>query len=112
MFGLIAAIRAKEPSKASVSVGMLLMLVQTGVLPYILPSGLNSALSGAGSTPFVTWLSLVSFREVRGLSGQRVYPALEWIKLDTAGGPFIGVLTCLIGIIGPASPPGGSGTTA
>jgi ABC-type transport system involved in multi-copper enzyme maturation permease subunit len=102
LFGLMTAIRAADRSKASAGVGMLILPIQSALLPILLPAGLNSVWWGVGSTPFVTWLSMVSYREVRGMFQQPTYPALQWIKLDTAGSPLMGVLTCLIGIIGPA----------
>ena len=36
-----------------------------GFLPFLLPSRWASVLLGAGSPPFVAWLSLVSYRDVR-----------------------------------------------
>ncbi len=102
LFGVMAATRAAARSSASAGVGMLILPIQTAILPFLLPAGLNSVLWGVGSTPWVTWLSMVSYREVRGMFQQATYPALEWIKLDTAGSPFVGVLTCVIGIVGPA----------
>jgi ABC-type transport system involved in multi-copper enzyme maturation permease subunit len=102
LFGLMAATRAEARSSASAGVGMLILPIQSAILPFLLPVGLNSVLWGMGSTPFVTWLSMVSYRELRGMFEQPVYPALQWIKLETAGSPLMGVLTCLIGIIGPA----------
>jgi ABC-type transport system involved in multi-copper enzyme maturation permease subunit len=102
LFGLMAATRAAARSSASAGVGMLVLPIQSAILPFLLPAGLNSVLWGVGSTPLVTWLSMVSYREVRGMFQQAAYPALTWIKLETAGSPAMGVLTCLIGIIGPA----------
>ena len=57
--------------------------------------------SGAGSPPFVAWLSLVSYRDVRNAWQYSVYPALQWMHIDTARGALSVAATCLIGIIIP-----------
>ncbi len=63
---------------------------------------MGSACLGFASSPFVTWLSLVSYRELRLVALQPVYPAFQWLKLESAGGPEIAALTCSFGIIVPA----------
>jgi hypothetical protein len=60
-------------------------------------------LLGAGSPPFVAWLSLVSFRDVRNAWCFPVYPALQWMQLHTGEGALLVAATCLIGIIAPAA---------
>jgi hypothetical protein len=103
VFGLRAAVRAKDHSTAYGGVlGLTLPSTLSSGLPYLLPAGISSALWGAGSAPFVAWLSLVSYREVHSLFQLPVYPALQWINLDSAGGPLVAALTCLIGIVAPA----------
>ena len=84
------------------SLGLLFLSTGAGVLPFLLPTRLASVLLGAGSPPFVAWLSLVSYRDVRNALHFPVYPALRWIHLDTGEGPLWVAATCLIGIIVPA----------
>ena len=103
MFGLMAAARATDRGAASAGVGSLILPIQTGILPYLLPAGFNSVAWGVGSTPFVAFLSMVSYRELHGIFQQPVYPALQWIKLDTAGSPLVAGLTLLIAIIAPTA---------
>ena len=62
---------------------------------------MNSVLLGAGSPPFVTWLSLVSYRDVRNAMHYPVYPGLQWMQINTQESPLSVAATCLIGIIIP-----------
>ena len=73
-----------------------------GVLPFLLPSQSSSVLLGAGSPPFVAWLSFVSYRDVRNAWHFPVYPALQWMNLHTGEGVLAVAATGLIGIIAPA----------
>ena len=57
---------------------------------------------GAGSPPFVSFLSLVSYRDVRNALQYAAYPLLQWIHLATGDGTLPVVATCLLGIIIPA----------
>ena len=59
-------------------------------------------LLGAGSPPFVAFLSLVSYRDVRNAWHYPVYPFLQWMHIETGEGPLVVVATCLIGVIVPA----------
>jgi hypothetical protein len=102
-FGLSIAMGAKDPGATTLSsLGLLSLSTGVGVLPFLLPSRWNSVLLGAGSPPFVAWLSLVSYRDVRNARHFPVYPALQWMHLDSGEGPLWVVATCLIGIIVPA----------
>ena len=62
----------------------------TLALPFLLPGMLSSVLLGAGSPPFVAWLSLVSYRDVRNACQYSVYPALQWMHIDTREGASLG----------------------
>ncbi len=102
-FGLSIAVDAKDHGATTLSsLGLLFLLTGAGVLPFLLPTRWASVLLGAGSPPFVSWLSLVSYRDVRNALHFPVYPALRWMHLDTGEGPLWVAATCLIGIIVPA----------
>ena len=103
VFGLRAAVRAPDHSTAyGGALGLPFLTMLSSGLPYLLPAGIGSACSGAGSAPFVAWLSLTSYREMHNVWQLRVNPAFEWIKLDSGGGPPLAALTGLIGIVAPA----------
>jgi len=102
-FGLSIAMKAKDAgATTSSSLGLLFLMTGAGILPFLLPSRSSSVLLGAGSPPFVFWLSLVSFRDVRNAWRFPVYPALQWMQLQTGEGALLVTATCLIGVILPA----------
>jgi len=80
----------------------MLLPIFSGVLPFLLPARLSSVLMGAGSSPFVTWLSLVSYRDVRAALHYSVYPHIAWAGIATGEGPVSVLAACLLGIIVPA----------
>jgi hypothetical protein len=101
--GFLAALRARNPAAASnVMLNLLGLPVGSFALPYLLPARFSSVLWGAGSWPFVTWLALVSYRDVRAAFAYPVYPHLEWISLHTREGPWPVIAACLIAFIFPA----------
>jgi hypothetical protein len=101
-FGLSIAMKAKDAgATTSSSLGLLFLMTGAGILPFLLPSRSSSVLLGAGSPPFVFWLSLVSFRDVRNARRFPVYPALQWMQLHTGEGALLVAATCLIGVILP-----------
>jgi len=103
LLGLLASVRAKDPSdSANRSLGLLILPLVSGFLPFVLPARMSSVLMGAGSVPFVTWLSLVSYRDVRAALHYSVYPNLAWAGIATGEGTISVLATCLLGIIGPA----------
>ena len=57
---------------------------------------------GAGSSPFVNYISLVSYRDVRAALHYAAYPPLQWIGLHTGEGALWVVTTCLIAVVVPA----------
>jgi ABC-type transport system involved in multi-copper enzyme maturation permease subunit len=102
-FGLSIAMKAKDAgATSSSSLGLLFLLTGAGILPFLLPSQSSSVLLGAGSPPFVAWLSLVSYRDVRNAWRFPVYPALQWMHLETGEGALSVAAACLISIIAPA----------
>ncbi len=101
--GMLAALRAKDlRGSTNVSVTAFFLPMVSTALPFLLPAGLSSIVWGAGSTPMLAWLSLASYRELRGALHEPVYHSLHWFKLDTGDGPLWVALTCLIGIVAPA----------
>jgi len=103
LLGLLASVRAKDPAEsAGRALGLLILPVVSGIIPFLLPARLSSVLIGAGSTPFVTWLSLVSYRDVRAALHYSVFPNLAWAGIAAREGVIPVLATCLIGIIVPA----------
>jgi hypothetical protein len=102
VFGLHVALAAQDMA-ASTSRTMGIMFLTTGTLavPFLVPGRFSSVGLGAGSPPFVAWMSLVSYRDVRAAARYAVYPHLQWIHLTTGEGPLAVVATCVIGIIVP-----------
>ena len=83
VFGLLAAVRATGARRPSAGVGMLILPIQSAILPFLLPAGFNSVLWGVGSTP-VRHVALTGvLSRGGGVLQQPGLPALQWIKLDT-----------------------------
>jgi ABC-type Na+ efflux pump permease subunit len=102
VFGTSISIVAKEmAATTNRTLVLAFMTTATIALPFLLPGRLSSVLLGACSPPFVTWLSLVSYRDVRNAGQYSVYPALQWMQIDSREGFLAVVATCLIGIIVP-----------
>jgi len=103
VFGVSVSIAAKDKAPANYRfMGLLHLATGTLVLPFLLPRMFNSVLLGASSPPLVAWMSLVSYRDVRNACQYSVYPALQWMHIDTREGPTLVAATCLIGVIIPA----------
>jgi hypothetical protein len=101
-FGISISISAKDKAPTIYRfMGLLFLTTGTLILPFLLPGMLNSVLLGAGSPPFVAWLSFVSYRDVRNACQYSVYPALQLMHIDTREGAFSVATTCMIGIIIP-----------
>jgi hypothetical protein len=83
------------------TLGLTFVSIGTIALPFLLPGRIGSVLWGAGSAPFCTWLSLVSYRDVRNAWQYPVYPALQWMHIETREGHVAVAATCLFGIIIP-----------
>lgn len=103
VFGVSVSMSAKDKAPANYRfMGLLYIGTGTLVLPFLLPRMFNSVLLGASSPSFVAWMSLLSYRDVRNARHYSVYPALQWMQVDTGEGPILVAATCLIGIIIPA----------
>jgi len=102
VFGMSVSIAAKDmAASTNRTLGLVFLTTGTLALPFFLPGMLNSVLLGASSPPFVAWMSLLSYRDVRNAWQYSVYPALQWMHIDTREGPGWVAATCLIGIIIP-----------
>jgi ABC-type transport system involved in multi-copper enzyme maturation permease subunit len=103
VLGLRASVRAQDPAAAAgATLSLTFLPIASGVLPFLLPAKLSSVVLGVASIPFVTWLSLVSYRDVRAALHYAVYPHLAWAGIATGEGPVWVLTTCLLGIIVPA----------
>jgi len=103
LLGLLVSVRAKDATdSANRSLGLLILPIVSGFLPFVLPARMSSVLLGAGSAPFVTWLSLVSYRDVRAALHYTFYPHLAWAGIASGEGAIPVLATCLLAIIAPA----------
>jgi len=101
--GTLDSVRAKDlATAAGISTRLGMFLTFSGAVPLFLPGRLNSVLLGVGSLPFVSFSSLVSYRDVRGALHFSAYPPLQWIGIATGEGALRVVATCVIAIIAPA----------
>jgi hypothetical protein len=104
VFGMSSSIAATDTAATNNRfMGLFFLATGTLALPFLLPGIFNSVLLGAGSPPFVAWLSLVSYRDVRNACQYSVYPGLQLMQIDTREGALSVAATCLIGIIVPAT---------
>jgi ABC-type Na+ efflux pump permease subunit len=102
-FGVFISIGAKDAAATTgPTMGLIFMLAGSGALPLLLPVRWSSVILGSGSPPFVSFLSLVSYRDVRNAWHYSAYPFLQWIHLATGEGPLPVAATCLLGVIIPA----------
>ncbi len=102
VYGTSTTIVTKDKAEPNVRfMGLFFLTSGSLALPYLLPRMMGSVLLGASSPPFVAWLSLVSYRDVRNALHYSVYPALQWMHIDTGESPFSVGATCLIGIAIP-----------
>jgi ABC-type Na+ efflux pump permease subunit len=102
VFGLAVSVGAKDTgTSTNLTAGIMFLTIGSIVLPFLVPGRWSTVGLGAGSPPFVVWLSLVSYRDVRAASRYAVYPPLQWAHLMTGEGPLAVVATCAIGIIVP-----------
>jgi ABC-type Na+ efflux pump permease subunit len=100
--GTLASVRAKDQAAAIGISGRLAMLLNfSGAVPILLPSRLSSVLLGVGSLPFVSYLTLASYRDVRAAMRFSAYPPLQWMGINTGEGVFSIVVTTLIALIAP-----------
>jgi ABC-type Na+ efflux pump permease subunit len=101
--GQLVALRVEDQATAS---GRILLLVIfpicSGLLPFFAKATLGSIAWGVASTPLVSCLAFVSYREVSCAWQSAVYPPLEWVGMNSGDGSLVVVMTCVLGIIGPA----------
>ncbi len=103
VLGMLASVCAKDRNDAANrSLRLMFLPIVSSIVPFLLPARMSSVLWGAGSAPFVTWLSLVSHRDVRATLHDSVYPPLGWIGIATGEGVISVVATCVLGIVAPA----------
>jgi ABC-type transport system involved in multi-copper enzyme maturation permease subunit len=99
-FGIYISVGAKDKAATTgPTMGLVFFLTGSAALPFLLPGRLSSVVLGAGSPPFVSFLSLLSYRDVRNAGYFPVYPLLQWMNIATDEGPLIVAATCLIGIM-------------
>jgi hypothetical protein len=102
VYGTSTSIVTKDKAEPNVRfMGLFFVTCGTLALPYLFPRMLGSVLLGVGSPPFVAWLSLVSYRDVRNAFHYPIYPALQWMHIETGESALWVVATCLIGIVFP-----------
>ena len=102
-FGISISIGAKDAAATTGPTSALVFAVAgSGVLPFLLPARLSSVFLGAGSPPFVSFVGLASYRDVRNAWQYQAFPFLESARLATGEGPLAVAATCLIGILIPA----------
>ena len=102
VWGVRASTGSKDQAEATgKSINLAFLSLLFLALPALLPNRFNSVLFIAGSHPFVSCLSLASYRDVRAALAHESYPLLEWIGLHTGEGSLWVIATCLIGIIVP-----------
>jgi ABC-type transport system involved in multi-copper enzyme maturation permease subunit len=99
--GIMAALRSKEVV-AGMTPLLVLAMVGSIALPWLPLGRFSSVLLGTASAPFLEWLSLMSYRDVRAAAHYSTYPPLAWIGIHTGEGPLRAVATCLLGIVAPA----------
>ena len=88
--------------------GWIVLPLSSGLLPF-LPRLACSVALGATSPPLVACLALVSYRELNAAWRYADYPLIQWLGLSSGDGPWVVLLTCVIGIIAPTIGAAGSG---
>jgi ABC-type Na+ efflux pump permease subunit len=101
--GQLTALQVEDQATAGGrGLSLVILPVCSGLLPFFLPTAIGSIAWGVASTPLVSCLALVSYREVSSAWQSAVYPPLEWVGLNAGDGPLLVVITCVVGILGPA----------
>ena len=71
-WGLLTALKVEDVTRASTpSLVLAMLLLGSGGLLLLLPAGLNTVLIGSGCSPFVLWLSQLSYRDFAMPGGSR-----------------------------------------
>jgi len=76
-----------------------LLLCMSAALLFFLPQGMGSVLLSAGSMPFRTWASLVSYEDVRAALESGTFPQLASSPIKTGEGAGMVLATCLLGTL-------------
>jgi ABC-type transport system involved in multi-copper enzyme maturation permease subunit len=96
--GVRASLWGRDRSQATErTIGPVLLLIISGLLPFLVPSAVSSVLWGVGSMPFLTWLSLVSYEDVLAATRIGAY-SLDRQGLGSGEGPVKVVATCVLGL--------------
>jgi ABC-type transport system involved in multi-copper enzyme maturation permease subunit len=95
--GVYASILARDVTQATRAVIATVVLLGSTFLVCLMPSRMTSISLGSGSMPFVNWLSLVSYRDLREAVGQGTFNQLTSASIFTDEGPVHVLATCLIG---------------
>ena len=86
-FGIFISIGAKDAAATTgPTTALVFAMAGSGVLPFLLPARLSSVFLGAGSPPFVSFLALTSYRDVRNAWQYQAYPFLQWAVLRPTKG--------------------------
>jgi ABC-2 family transporter protein len=101
--GILGSIRT-EKAQDGVGQWMLLVIILscTGMLPLLLPAGLNSVLWGVGSSPLMIWTSLMSYGEAAAALTSPLNPHTPRFGLVGGERPLIVFACWLIAIVGPS----------
>jgi ABC-type transport system involved in multi-copper enzyme maturation permease subunit len=104
LLGQLAALHSKDQAATTNrSLSLMLLPIFSGILPFVLPARVNSVVLGAGSSPFVTWLSLFSYRDARAALQYSAYPQIAWAGIATGEGWAAVAAACVLGIVLPAA---------
>jgi hypothetical protein len=68
------------------TIGPVMLLLMTGLLPVVLPSRLTSAWLGALSPPFLAWASLFSYDDLQAAARSGAFPPLAALGVDSSEG--------------------------
>jgi hypothetical protein len=99
-FGMLASVKARDMASATnQTLWPALLMASSGALPFLLPARCSSVLLGASSAPFVSFLSLMSYRDFRNAFHYPVSPLLQWMMISTGEGPLSIAATCLVAIM-------------
>ena len=100
--GLLSSVKAPDVARAT-NPSFTLYFVLTGsiALPFLLPARYNSVLWGAGAAPFVTNLSLLSYRDMCTNVAYQAPPFLQWLPITVSDGAIPVTLACLAAVVLP-----------
>jgi ABC-type transport system involved in multi-copper enzyme maturation permease subunit len=100
--GTYVSLIARDVVQAMTRATATVVLLTGTFLACLTPSRITSVVLGAGSVPFVNWLCLVSYRDIRETVGEGTFDYLTTMGIFTGEGPLCVLATCLIGTAGSA----------